>query len=56
MVISGHEMNELLNKEWRAAWNDFGPALSAATNSVVQNIIDNFARRVSLDAWFPEKL
>ena len=49
-------MNEVLNREWKDAFKELGPPMIETANTIVENVISNFASKVSLDDWFPEKL
>ncbi|KAJ9577454.1 hypothetical protein L9F63_005955 [Diploptera punctata] len=54
--LLGDEMNELLNKEWRDAWRDFGPAVIEAANKIIDGMTQSFSETVPFDEWFPEKV
>lgn len=54
--LLGDEMNQLLNREWKDAWREFGPAMTAAANKIIQNLSDNYSSKVTFDDWFPKHL
>ena len=55
-VISGEEMNAVLNKQWRDVYKDLGGSIVETANTIIQEITTNFAKVLPLDAWFPEKV
>jgi Haemolymph juvenile hormone binding protein (JHBP). len=55
-VISGEEMNAVLNKQWRDVFKDLGGPIVETANIIIQQMTNNFAKVLPLDAWFPEKV